>query len=172
MNYKTNLMEEVLVELSVSFKESEIQQIRRSLLRAFEHYDVIQADENFSLIQVDDFNNQLIKRYMVKKSLSGITKSSIYHYVMETKKCLAVIDKRATDVTSEDIELYLISYKAKNRISNTSLYNMSICINNFFIFLEDEEIIMKNPMKKLPRIKKDTIPEPIFSKRDEERLYL
>jgi site-specific recombinase XerD len=169
---KLKLIENVLVDLSTTFSTSELQIIRGSLIKNLVDYDVTETQQKYALATIDEFNEALLKKFLIKKSLSGIAQGSIEQYMRETKRCLLAIDKRATDITPEDIEFYLMSYKAQRQITNTSMQNMVCYINNFFLFLEDEELIKKSPLKKLPKIKSDTIPEPIFSKKDEEKLFL
>lgn len=172
MNGKTKVIENVLIDLSSSFRTSDLQIIRGALIKNLANYEVSEIQEQFALVTNDEFNDILLKKYLIKKRLSGISEGSIEQYMRESRKCLVSIDKRAVDITPEDIEFYLISYKAQRQITNTSMQNMVRYINNFFLFLEDEELIKKSPLKKLPRIKGDTIPEPIFSKQDEEKMFL
>lgn len=172
MSSKSKLIEEVLLDLSNMLTATELNVARQSLLKVFSKYEISEAAEEYALMAIDEYNDQLLKRYLVKRSLSGIAKGSLEQYIRETKKCLTTIDKRAIDISAEDIEYYLITYRAQKQISNTSLQNMVNYINNFFLFLEDEELIQKSPCKKLPKIKPDTIPEPAFTKKEEERLLL
>lgn len=172
MSSKNNFIQKVIVDLNTGFSETQLQMIRHSLLIALDEYDVIEAKQQYSIIPIDAYNDELFKRFIVKKSISGISKGSIEQYVAQAKRCLSQLNKRAVDVTAEDLELYLITYKAKRNVSNTTIYNMINWLSVFFGFLEDEELIRKNPCRKLPRVKVDTIPEPIFSKREEEKLYL
>jgi len=173
MSIKGIFVEDVMLQLSFSFDQEQLQMIRKALISNLGRYDLKEImAEDYALATVDEFNDRLLKRFLVKKSLSGISNSSIKQYAFYTRRFLIEIDKKATEITTEEIEYYLISYKARNGISNTSLTNMICGINNFFQFLVDEEIIARNPIAKLPKIKKDTIPEPIFSKKQEESLYL
>ena len=172
MNTKGNLIEEVLVDLSCSFDSVQLQMIKHSMLKALDGFEVFEIQQKYELITIDAYNEELLKRFVVKKSIAGIAKGSIDQYVNQAKRCLEQLGKRAVDITVEDLELYLITYKSKRNVSNTTIYNMVNWLSVFFGFLEDEELIRKKPVKKLPRVKADTIPEPIFSKKEEEKLYL
>ena len=172
MDKKAKLISEIITDLSLNFNTVQLTIIRETLIRALNNYDLDEHGEETALMTVDSFNDDLLKKYLVNKTISGISEKSIKQYVRETRKCLAVIDKRAVDITPEDLQYYFVTYKARYNIANTSMYNMVNYINNFFRFLVDEDYITKNPMRRVPKIKRDTIPEGIFSKKEEERLYL
>lgn len=161
---------DILFELNDKIDCDSLALVKSVLLNKTELYSV-KKNNMFSLANVDDCNKKLMKTYILKKNLSGISKNTLKQYIRETNKFLLSINKRAIDVTANDIEKYLLYYKINNNISNTSLHNMKAYINNFFQWMEDEEIINKNPLKKLQKIKTDTIHESAFSKTEEEIIY-
>lgn len=172
MSSKSNFIQKVIVDLSCEFSTQQLQMIRHSMMKALDDYDLFETKQQYELITIDAYNEELLMRFKVKKTISGIAEGSIEQYMSQAKRCLTALNKRAVDVTAEDLELYLITYKTKRKVTNTTIYNMVNWLSVFFGFLEEEELIRKNPVKKLPRIKADTIAEPIFSKREEEKLYL
>jgi site-specific recombinase XerD len=166
----TEFTTEFLTNLKYSFSDKEIQIIANELNRTLSNYNVTKI-ESFNLTTIEDYNDNLLKRYIIKKDISGISKSSIEQYVRETKKFLFTINKKACDVTTQDAENYLVTYKYQYGVSNTTLNNMRIFINNFFIFLFNEEVISRNPFDKVTSIKNDTIRDKAISKSEEEKLY-
>lgn len=171
MDYKGKIIGELSQELALRFDTKDIQIISMSLNKILDNYDIVGEKQKYDLITVDDYNNELIKRYIAKKSISGISKGSIQQYVRETNKMLVALNKRACDITSNDIENYLITYKYTHNISNTTLNNTKRYINNFFLYLHSEEIINRNPVEKVTRIKEDTIRDTPITKIEEEKLY-
>ena len=131
MDNKVNFMAEIITNLSYRFNQSDVRVITFVLNKVLENYSVEKIETN-SLIPVDDYNNELIKRYIIKKDMAGVSKNTLGQYVRETRKFLIAINKKACDITSNDIENYLIAYKYQNKISNTTLNNMKTFINNFF----------------------------------------
>jgi len=170
MNNKLNFVTDVLAGLSYRFTQSELQLIQMELNKQLDKYGLVLLEKN-EIVAVDDYNDELIKRYIIKKKLSGIADKTLSQYIRETKKFLLAMNKRACDITTQDIENYLITYKYKNNISNTTLCNMKCFINNFFDFLFVEEIISRNPFAKVSKIKCDTIKDKAISKVEEEKLY-
>ena len=169
MDCKTELISDIVNKLSLGFGKNELQLISNTIATVLNNY-TLTKNSTYELINVDDYNDNLLKRYIVSKDMSGIAKSTLKQYIRETKNFLDATDKRACDITTVDVQNYLVSYKYRNNISNTTLNNMRIYINNFFQWLFQEEIIQRNPLDKLPKIKKDTISDGAISKEDEENL--
>lgn len=171
MDYKSKIINELSQELALRFTTKDIQIISMNLNKVLDNYDIVGEKVKYDLITIDDYNNDLIKRYIAKKSISGISTNSIQQYVRESNKLLVALNKRACDITSNDIENYLITYKYTHNISNTTLNNTKRYINNFFLYLHSEEIINRNPVEKVTRIKEDTMRDAPISKIEEEKLY-
>ena len=121
MNNKLNFVTDVLAGLSYRFTQSELQLVQMELNKQLDKYDLVLLEKN-EIVAVDDYNDELIKRYIIKKKLSGIADKTLSQYIRETKKFLLAMNKRACDITTQDIENYLITYKYKNNISNTTYF--------------------------------------------------
>lgn len=171
MGEEIRFTEAVVTELAYSFNNNELQMIRGAIIKVINGYEIREKNLN-ELVPADDYNNLMMRKFLMKRRLDGIAEKTIDHYKREAINFLAAVNKRAIDVTSEDVEFYLLSYKATHQITNTSYNNLICYIRNFFNYLEDEEIIKRNPFKKIRKLKKDTIPEPAITKSEEEKLYL
>lgn len=121
---------------------------------------------------VDDFTTFILNHYKSTKKIQGLSERSVDQYYYHARKfLLAFPNKRATEITSKDIEMFLIQYKYLKNVSNTTLCNFRTYINNFFDFLQKEEYITINPCLKVAKIKNDTVRDTPFSKTEEEKLY-
>lgn len=61
------------------------------------------------------------------------------------------------------MKYYLAWYKENRKVTNTTLENMRITFVTFWAWLEIEDYIDKNPMRKIAPIKKDTQSEKAFT---------
>ena len=86
MDQKGKLISEILTELSLSFGTSQLAIIREILIKTLNCYDISKLEEVTALMTVDTFNDDLLKKYLVNKTISGIAEKSIMQYVRETKK--------------------------------------------------------------------------------------
>lgn len=167
---KNLFITELIEKLSYSYNEKDLKIIIREVNSALLNYEIKKID-SFSIVLADDFNNILLKKYELKKQMAGLKQGSINQTLNATRNMLVALNKRCTDVTTQDVEQYLMSYKYTRDVSNSTLNNMKAWINNFYLFLFDEEIITRNPVAKVTKIKKDTIHDLPISKTEEEKLY-
>ena len=61
MTDKSKLIENIVVDLSTSFKPKDLQEIRLILIKALSNYDVFETKQEYSLITIDDYNQNLLK---------------------------------------------------------------------------------------------------------------
>ena len=137
------MIEEVIKKLEGMFTEEQLETIRETM-------ELVVAD---CKTKANHTNVQLIDDFVKNKNFENCSANTIKLYVWSVKKLNSYIQKPFTEVTKKDIENFLIDYKNSGNVSSTSLNNMRRNISSFFNYLECEEIIMSNPVKKIRPIK-------------------
>ena len=124
MECKMQIITDVLGDMSLDLKQSELTLLKNSLIKALTPYNIILSESSkYSLMAVDELNDTLLKGYIAYKTLQGKSPESIKQYVRETRKCLYTLNKRATEITTDELELYIVGYKLKNNILKFLLYS-------------------------------------------------
>lgn len=135
------------------------------------NYELVKKKEEETLpIAIDDYNYELLKKFLVAKMVCGLSERSIELYKLRLEHFILNINKRVNQATTDDIRYYIQMYKVTRNVSNTTLDSIRRIIRSFYSWLVDEEIITKNPMNKIQKIKLDTIKEDKYSKTDIELL--
>ena len=80
------------------------------------------------------------------------------------------INKKIENISTEDIRIYLIKYKESNSLSKITIDNVRRIFSSFFSWLEDEGYILKNPVKRIHRIKSPRIIRNTFTDEDFEKM--
>ena len=101
-------------------------------------------------------NEILLKEYIGSMLVEGKAKSSLQRYKYVIDKLQEYTDKDFTKITTQDIKYFLAIFKTQRGCSNTTVDGMRLCLSAFFGWLEKEEYILRNPVKKIGRIKNDT----------------
>ena len=81
----------------------------------------------------------------------------------ESKKLLDMIKKDIRDITTDDIRTYLSEYQEKNRSSKVTMDNMRRIFSSFFSWLEDEDYIVKSPVRRIHKVKTTKVIKETFS---------
>ena len=103
----------------------------------------------------------LLKSFLALKHFEGCQVSTLNGYYGILNHFLYSLQMNPLSVKPADIRSYLITYQQNHNCSNRTIDNMRLCLSSFYSWLEDESYIMKNPMKKIKKIKFDkTIQKP------------
>lgn len=115
------------------------------------------------VVEYDDGNEWILRGFVSQKKLEGCANATIKQYYWCVKKMLEEMNKSAIDVDKDDIKIYLAYYQQRRHVSNITLNNMIRYLSSFFGYLENEEMIVRNPMRKIKSVKVPDKVKPILS---------
>lgn len=115
-------------------------------------------------------NDQLVKRFLASKMVKGCTEKTISMYGMEVPRILLKIGKSVPDITSDDVRLYIAIRLQRDGISKCTADNEIRYLRSFFTFLQSEELIDKNPMLKVDKIRREKRKKSAFTEMECEML--
>lgn len=124
-------------------------------------YD-IKPKKNEIIVYSEGKNDFLIQKFALYKAISGRAEKTIRAYVDVIKRFLIAVGKDADTVTTEDIQQYIAQILIKG---NTKSYADTVrrYLGSFFGYLSREELINKNPISKVEKIKFSNEKEKAFS---------
>lgn len=151
---KVNLIDNILYDLELLLNGREMNILNKKLNEILEGYDILIDDDlTVEIEDVDGFNEDLIERFVKIKKLEGLSPKSITAYTGEIRYFLRYIQKPLTQVTTEDVREYLVFKQEADLIALNTLDNCRRFLNTFFRTLLLENLIRRNPVKKIDRIK-------------------
>lgn len=112
------------------------------------------------------------KMFFISKKLQGLSDRSLRYYNNEISRVLKAINKPLDKITTEDIRYYLACYQLTGKPNQTSIDNTRRVLNTFFQWLQDEEYITKNPVKKIKKVKQKKMVKKAFSFEEIEKLKM
>lgn len=164
MNAKTLIMEKFQERLSKSFETEKVNRICRILDDILEDFSVckIQPKEAKSDFLLNDF--------IQAKKLEGCSIKTLSYYKSTLEKLFISSQKSATDITSDDVRTYLSNFQTARQVSKMTIDNNRRIFSTFFSWLENEDLIVKSPMRKIHRVKQDITVQKVFT--DENMVIL
>lgn len=106
------------------------------------------------MLSTDKCQNEIIiKNFIGCKKMSGIKDNSIEQYVLSVSTMSRFINKNLVDIDTNDIRKFILYYEQS--VSKVTANNCRRNLNVFFQFMEDEGYIVKNPVKRIPKIKEE-----------------
>jgi len=115
-------------------------------------------------------NLKILSEFISLKKAEGCSDQTIKNYYIYIRKLLFAIIKPISEITAYDVRAYLVEYKDNNNISNNTLDDRRRTFNSFFNFLEEEDYIIKNPIRKIHKIKGEKNVQLPFTEDDVELL--
>ena len=115
-------------------------------------------------------NDEYLEMFINAKRIEGCSVRTIKYYHSSIQHMFTMIDTPVRKISTEQLREYLTQYQKINNCSKSTVDNIRRNISSFFSWLEEEDHILKSPMKRIHKIKtKKTVKETI-SDEDIERL--
>lgn len=98
---------------------------------------------------------QAVRLYIASKSVEHLSNGTLSLYLLRLTQFFSAVHKSIDQVTANDIRVYLFQYKQDRAVKDTTLEGMRICLNSFFEWCVQEDLIQKNPVRRVPAIRVD-----------------
>lgn len=118
----------------------------------------------------EEKNDVIVKRFIASKLAEGRSTRTLGYYKQTIEAFLAKVNKDFDAITADDIRLYLAVRINRDKVTKTTANNERRNISAFYCWLQTEEIILKNPMKKIAPIKVTKEKKKAFSEMEMELL--
>lgn len=107
-------------------------------------------------------NGEYLCLYLEAKRIEGCSERTIQYYRTTVEKLLEKIGTPVRRMSTEEIREYLANYQKINNCGKVTIDNIRRNISSFFSWLEEENYILKSPMRRIHKIKtKTTVKETI-----------
>lgn len=156
------------IVMCVSSGGKDISNLKMELVMILNDYEVTRRETELAIFEGDK-NRQLVQSFLMSKTVAGCSQRTIEQYAA-VYKILQKIGKNAVEITSDDIKLYIAGRMIRDRISKKTADNERRYLSTFFNYLQVEEIIMKNPMLKVEKIRQDKVKKKAFSDVEVEKI--
>ncbi len=115
-------------------------------------------------------NLDFLKMFLDAKRIEGCSERTIQYYRSTVEHLLSHITESVRKITTEEIRAYLSDYQKLSKCSNVTVDNIRRNISSFFSWLEEEDHILKSPMKRIHKIKTKTVVKNIITDEGIEKL--
>ena len=166
-----NVVKEILYKIKEKCDFETYNYLQSYITVKLNGYRLVKEESNVVLYEESN-NEKALKMFLISKKLQGLSERSLKIYRREIEKMLYAINKEYSLINSNDIKYYLACMQLKGTCSSVTIDNTRRFLSTFFQYLEDEEYINKNPLKKIKKIKQKGTVKKSFSYEEIERLKL
>ena len=111
-------------------------------------------------------NEEFLKMFLDAKRIEGCSERTIQYYKVTAEHTKKEIRK----ITTDEMRSYLADYQKRNNCSNVTIDNIRRNISSFFTWLEEEDYILKSPMRRIHKIKTKTVVKSVITDEGIEQL--
>lgn len=134
----------IINEMAEYLNVSQMKKLQEVLLKTF-------AEEEASRTEVS--NEEYLQLFLDAKQIEGCSERTIQYYRTTIIKLFSKIATPVRKITTEEVRHYLVKYQQINNCSKVTVDNVRRNISSFFSWLEEEDYILKSPMKRIHKIK-------------------
>ena len=115
-------------------------------------------------------NSNYLAMFLNAKKIEGCSERTLSYYKTTVEKLLDGITDPIRKVTTDDVREYLANYQGLNDCSKTTIDNIRRNISSFFTWLEEEDYIIKSPMRRIHKIKTTKTVKEVISDEEIEKM--
>lgn len=134
----------IINEMAEYLNVSQMKKLQEVLLSTFAEQEA--AKEEIG-------NQEYLRLFLDAKKIEGCSERTIHYYRTTIERLLQTIITPIRKMTTEEIRHYLVDYQQVNNCSKVTVDNVRRNISSFFSWLEEEDYILKSPMKRIHKIK-------------------
>lgn len=98
-------------------------------------------------------NNELIDSFLSAKRVEGCSDKSMHYYRSTLNNAIRKIGKKIRHITTDDLRSYLNDYQQTSGATKVTVDNIRRIMSSFFSWLEDEDYIVKSPVRRIHKVK-------------------
>ena len=122
------------------------------LHKALVHY-LNEAPASSTLSPEKGGGNGLLVSFIAAKRVEGCSNKSLRYYESTIQNMLSATDKQVKHVTTDDLRQYLDKYQCDGGAGKVTIDNIRRVLSSFFSWLEDEDYILKSPVRRIHKVK-------------------
>lgn len=166
---RQNLINRICMHFSK--RVDDLEMLRSELYITLNDYEITNRCTELAETGQECLEN-VLKRFLVAKAVKGCSERTIQLYSMSVRKVFTEINKRVEDVTPDDIRLYMGLRLRRDGVSKVTVGNEIRSLSSFYAWATAEEIIQKNPMLRVHKIKRQKVRKEAFTEMEIERLRM
>ena len=108
-------------------------------------------------------NAELLDVFLSAKRIEGCSEKSMHYYKSSIEKLVSAVKKNVREIDTNDIRRYLADIQAERGLSKVTIDNLRRIFSSFFSWLEDEDYIVKSPVRRIHKVRTDTLVKEVLT---------
>lgn len=148
---KQNLITGIVQEMLPFLNNAQMEKLQEVLAYALFKYEVTECEKEKELSE-----QNLVELFLAAKRIEGCSEKTLKYYESTIMALLDDLKKDVKHIVTDDIRTYLTEYQARKQSSRVTIDNIRRILSSFFSWLEDEDYILKSPVRRIHKVKTGT----------------
>jgi len=165
---KDKLITEIQAKMAHLLNGGQLEELRLVLSNSLRSVNITER----AVTETEDIadNKKVVELFIAAKRVEGCSEKSLKYYDSTIKLMMGNVSKVVREITTDDLRGYLANYQNERSSSKVTIDNMRRIFSSFFGWLEDEDYILKSPVRRIRKIKTEKTIKETFSDEGLEQL--
>lgn len=163
---KDELVAEVMQQMLPYLDNAQLKQLRLVMEHTLFHYDI-----SDSMVKPEEDDSEtLVASFIAAKRIEGCSEKTLKYYQTTIDAMVSSLGKNVRHILTEDLRGYLTEYQGKHQSSRVTIDNIRRILSSFFSWLEDEDYIIKSPVRRIHKVKTASSIKETYSDEELEKM--
>ena len=165
---KENIIQAIVAEMQRDLDCRQMARLKAVLTSELHNVEIIEKSD--CATQQTQENEHLLNSFISAKKIEGCSDKTLTYYRNTIERLLVTLSLAICHITTTDIRTYLSDYQEEHQSSKVTIDNMRRIFSSFFAWLEDEDYIAKSPVRRIHKVKTDSLVKEVLSDEQLEQL--
>ena len=148
---KQNLITDIVQAMLPFLNNAQTERLQEVLQHTLFDYEVTKIENEKEISE-----QNLVESFLSAKRIEGCSEKTLKYYDSTIQAMLNSIVKGIKYIVTDDIRCYLTEYQTEKKSSKVTIDNIRRILSSFFSWLEDEDYILKSPVRRIHKVKTGT----------------
>ena len=148
---KQDLIKDVVQGVLPYLNNAQCEKLQEVLQYNLAKYEVTENRQ-----QEHNSEQNYVELFLSAKRIEGCSEKSLKYYKATIETMIETVGKSVKHIETDDIRRYLTEYQEKKKSSKVTIDNIRRILSSFFSWLEDEDYILKSPVRRIHKVKTGT----------------
>ena len=163
---KQQIITDVVQQMLPYLDNAQLKELQKVLEYTLFGCEITKQDER----ETTSDNPKLVDDFVVAKRIEGCSEKTLKYYRTTIDAMVTSVNKNIRHIQTEDLRSYLTDYQSKNQSSRVTIDNIRRILSSFFSWLEDEDYILKSPVRRIHKVKTATNIKETYTDEDLEKM--
>lgn len=149
---KDMLITEITRQMLPYLDNAQMEHLMETLQHCFWAVQITELQEGAQERNIET-NDEFLLMFLSAKRVEGCSEKTLRYYETSIRRLFAEVDTHVTHMTTDALRNYLSDYQQRTQCSKGNIDNIRRILSSFFAWLEDENYILKSPVRRIHKIR-------------------